>query len=184
LVSAFRSPANTGRVAAYGAFTLALGYALVSLYWAAGGTRGLGTLGEPLERLARSGDASAAIVISIVIVLKLMGAFLALALVRPWGRRIPRRLLLVAGVVAAAVLVLYGAVEVLGESLVETGAIRPSGHVDWRALRWHLGVWDLWFLAWGVTLAVAVRGVPVEHPATHRRLAAEERHGQGSGDDS
>lgn len=55
---AFRSPANTARVAAYGAFTLGLGYALVSLYWAAGGTRGLGTLGEPLERLARSEDAT------------------------------------------------------------------------------------------------------------------------------
>jgi hypothetical protein len=151
-------------VAAYGAFTLALSYALVSLYWAAGGTRGLDTLGEPLERLARSEDAIAAIVISIVIVLKLMGAFLALALVRPWGRRIPRRLLLIAGAVAAAALVLYGAIEMFGEALVETGAIRPSGYVDWRALRWHLGVWDLWFLAWGVALAVALRDVASRTP--------------------
>ena len=153
--------------------TLALGYGLVSLYWAAGGRRGLGTLGEPLERLAHSEDATAAIVISIVTVLKLMGAFLALALIRPWGQKIPRRLLLLAGAVAAAVLILYGAVEILGEALVETGTIRPSGHVDWRALRWHLGVWDLWFLAWGVALAVALRGVPVENLATHRRLAAQ-----------
>ena len=160
-MSAFRSPTNTARVAGYGAFILALGYGLVSLYWAAGGRRGLGTLGEPLQQLAHSKDATAVIVISIVIVLKLMGASLALALVRPWGQRIPRRLLLIAGAVAAAVLILYGAVEMFGEALVETGAIRPSGHVDWRALRWHLGVWDLWFLAWGVALAVALRGMPV-----------------------
>jgi hypothetical protein len=136
---------------------LALGYALVSLYWAAGGTRGLGTLGGSIERLARSEDATAATVISIVIILKLAAAFLALALVRPWGQRIPRRLLLIAGGVAATVLILYGGVQVISEALVETGAIRPSGHVDWRALRWHLGVWDLWFLAWGVALGVALR---------------------------
>ena len=87
-MSAFRSPTNTARVAGYGTFILALGYGLVSLYWAAGGRR-LGTLGEPLEQLAHSKDATAAIVISIVIVLKLMGASLALALVRPWGQREP-----------------------------------------------------------------------------------------------
>lgn len=118
-----------------------------------------------------------------MIVFKLIGALLALALVRPWGQRIPRRLLLITGAAAAVVLVLYGAVEMLGEALVETGAIRPSGHVDWRALRWHLGVWDLWFLAWGVALAVALRGVLVEHLATHRRLAAQQLPGEGSGDD-
>jgi hypothetical protein len=149
-------PSTTARVAAYAAFALALGYAVVSLYWAAGGTRGLGTLGGSIERLARSRDAGAATVISIVIVLKLTGALLALALVRRWGHRLPRRLLLIAGGVAAAVLILYGGVEVIGEALVETQAITPSGHVDWRALRWHLGVWDLWFLIWGVALAVAV----------------------------
>jgi len=155
-VSLSPGPSTTTRVAAYAAFALALGYALVSLYWAAGGTRGLGTLGGSIERLARSEDARAATVISIVIVVKLAGAFLALALVQPWGQRLPRRLLLIAGGVGSAVLILYGGVEMLGEALVETGAVTPSGRVDWRALRWHLGVWDLWFLIWGVALAVAV----------------------------
>jgi len=159
------------RVAAYGAFTLALSYALVSLYWATGGTRGLVTLGEPFERLAHSKDTTTAIVISIVVVLKLMGSLLALALVRPWGQRIPRRLLLVVGAVAAGVLILYGTVEMIGEALVETGAIRPSGHVDWRALRWHLGVWDLWFLIWGVALAVALTASAASRHSTPRPRA-------------
>jgi len=145
-VSAPRSPSTTTSLAAYGAFALALGYALVSLYWAAGGTRGLGTLGAPLERLAHSRDTGAATVISIVIALKVAGALLALALVRPWGQRLPPRALLLVGGAAAAVLILYGGVLVIGEALVETRVIRPSGRVDWRALRWHLGVWDLWFL--------------------------------------
>lgn len=157
-MSASRHPSTTTRAAAYVAFALALGYALISLYWGAGGTRGLGTLGGSVERLARSADAGAAVVISIVTVLKLVGAFLALALVRPWGQRLPQRWLLIAGGAAAAVLVLYGGVEVIGEALVETRSIRPAGHVDWRALRWHLGVWDLWFLIWGMALAVTVRG--------------------------
>jgi hypothetical protein len=156
-MNATGSPSPTARAAAYGAFALALGYALVSVYWAAGGTRGLTTLGGSIERLARSENAGAATVISIVIVLKLIGALLALALVRPWGQRIPHTLLLVAGGAAAAVLILYGGVQVIGEALAETGLIRPYAHVDWRALRWHLGVWDLWFLVWGVLLAVAVR---------------------------
>lgn len=179
-MSASDSTSNTTRVAAYGAFALALGYGLVSLYWAAGGTRGLGTLGEPFERLARSEDATAAIVVSVVVLLKLMGAILAVALVQPWGQRLPRRLLLVGGTVAAGVLVLYGAVEMIAEALVETGAIRPSGHVDWRALRWHLGVWDLWFLLWGLALTVVLRGVRTRRSAAGRRLAGQRPPREGS----
>jgi hypothetical protein len=30
--------------------------------------------------------------------------------------------------------------------------------VDRTALRWHVGVWDLWFLAWGIFLALATIG--------------------------
>ena len=167
-------------MAAYGAAALALGYALVSLYWATGGKRGLGTLGQPFERLAHSEGSATVTVIWVVVLLKLVGAVLALALVRPWGQRIPSRLLLIAGGLAAAVLTLYGAVEMTGEALVETGAIRPSGHVDWVALRWHLGVWDLWFLMWGVALTVALRGVRTGRIAAHGVLAGQDLDGEGS----
>jgi hypothetical protein len=40
-------------------------------------------------------------------------------------------------------------------ALVLSGVIRPSGSVDRTALRWHAGVWDLWFLVWGILLAMA-----------------------------
>jgi hypothetical protein len=30
--------------------------------------------------------------------------------------------------------------------------------VDRTALRWHVGVWDLWFLVWGILLALAAAG--------------------------
>ena len=32
---------------------------------------------------------------------------------------------------------------------------RSLPRVDWGALRWHLFLWDLWFLVWGLLLGVA-----------------------------
>jgi hypothetical protein len=107
--------------------------------------------------MARSGGTVALLAISVTVLLKALGALLALALARLWGRHLPRRALLVAGAGAAAVLVVYGA----AEALVETGAIKPSGSVDWAALRWHLGLWDPWFLVWGLLLAAATRGYAI-----------------------
>jgi hypothetical protein len=45
--------------------------------------------------------------------------------------------------------VVYGGLTVLLGALVLLGVIHPSGSVDRKALRWHVGVWDLWFLVWG-----------------------------------
>ena len=114
--------------AAYAACALALLSAIPSFYWAAGGTSGLDTVGGAIE---------------------------ALTLVRPWGRRVPRRL---AGVAWAAgvVLTLHGGLLVAVGALVLAGAIRPAGPVDRTALRWHVLLWDLWFLVWGLLLGVAV----------------------------
>jgi hypothetical protein len=54
--------------------------------------------------------------------------------------------------------VAYGGINVLAGSLVLSGAIHPAGSVDRTALRWHVGLWDLWFLVWGILLALAVAG--------------------------
>jgi len=153
--------------AAYAAFALAVCYALVSLYWAAGGTLGIDTLGGSVERLARSRTAAAAAAVSVVIVVKLAGGLLALALVRPWGRTLPRRLLLITGVLASALLLVYGAITVSAETLVETGVLRPTSPVDWNALRWHLELWDMWFLVWGLFLGLAVWGYRLATAVQH-----------------
>ena len=55
----------------------------------------------------------------------------------------------------ALLLSLYGGVQVLGQALVKGGIITPAGPVDWPALRWHLFLWDPWFLVWGLLLGVA-----------------------------
>jgi Protein of unknown function (DUF3995) len=145
------------RGAAYGAAAAAFGYAAVSLYWAAGGTAGLSTVGGIAQTMARTGGAAAAAGIAAIVLLKTAGGLLALAMVMPWGRRLPRRAVSMAGLAGSALLIVYGAVEVAGEALAETGIIRPSTP-DWAALRWHLALWDPWFLVWGLLLAAATWG--------------------------
>jgi hypothetical protein len=44
---------------------------------------------------------------------------------------------------------------VLVGGLVLANVINPSQPVDEHALRWHVYVWDLWFLVWGLALGLA-----------------------------
>lgn len=160
--------AGRGRAAAYGAALLALGYAAVSLYWALGGMGLLSTVGGQFVRFAERGGPAVVALGVVVIAIKVAGGVLALALVQPWGRRIPQRLLLGTALAGGVVLTLYGGVLVLVGALVLTGVVRPSGPVDETALRWHLLAWDLWFLLWGLLLGAAA----LQHRADHRSPAA------------
>ena len=147
-----------GVVAAYAAAVVAFGYALVSLYWAAGGRALLSTVGGYVEHLTDQGGAAPVIVALAVVLAKVAGGMLALALVRPWGQAVPRRWLLGGSAAVSLLLVAYRGINVLAGSLVLSGAIHPAGIVDRTALRWHVGLWDLWFLVWGILLALAVAG--------------------------
>jgi hypothetical protein len=154
------APAATGRraagtVTAYAAAVVAFAYALVSLYWAVGGHRLISTVGGYVEHFARQGGAVSVLVALAAAAAKAAGGLLALALVRPWGRVIPRRWLLAGSTAVSVLLVGYGGLSVLLGALVLSGVIHPDGNVDRTALRWHVGVWDLWFLVWGILLALA-----------------------------
>jgi hypothetical protein len=120
-----------------------------------GGTAGLDTVGGAIEELARTRDPAGVALGLGAGLLKVAGGLLALALVRPWGRAIPRRLLGGAAWAAGVVLTAYGGLLVAVGALVLTGLISPSGPVDRTALRWHVLLWDLWFLVWGLVLGVA-----------------------------
>jgi hypothetical protein len=141
--------------AAYAACALAWLYAVPSAYWALGGTAGLDTLGGAIEQLARTRDPAGIALGLGAGVLKVAGGLLALALVRPWGRAIPRRLLGGVAWSASVVLTCYGGLLVAVGAMVLTGLISPAGPVDRTALRWHVLLWDLWFLVWGLLLGVA-----------------------------
>ncbi len=141
-------------------FVLAWGYAAVSAYWAAGGTAGIDTVGGQIADLARSHSAAASLLAWAATVAKLIGGLLGVAVAR---RRPPGRPVLGLAWCAAVVLCGYGGVQVLAGVLVETGLLRVTAPVDHTALRWHLALWDLWFLVWGIALTVAVAS------ATRRR---------------
>jgi Protein of unknown function (DUF3995) len=86
-------------------------------------------------------------------VVKVAGA--ALALARSWGRVVPGRVLVAAAWLGAAVLVLYGGVNVVAGALALAGVVEVPGGVDRTALWWHVLVWDLWFVVWGLLLGAA-----------------------------
>jgi hypothetical protein len=154
-VPATAGPHAAGTVAAYAAAVVAFAYALVSLYWAVGGHRLVSTVGGYVAHFARLGGPVPVLVALAATAAKVAGGLLALALVRPWGRVIPRSWLLAGATAASVLLAGYGGLNVLVGALVLAGVVHPAGGVDRTALRWHVGVWDMWFLAWGILLSLA-----------------------------
>jgi hypothetical protein len=120
--SALSAPPTVLTVAAYGAAALALGYATVSAYWTAGGTALLSTVGGAVEDAARRGGGAAVLLGLAVTGMKLGGAGVALALVRPWGRRLPTRLLEGTALTGGLLLTGYGGLLVLVGAAALLGA--------------------------------------------------------------
>jgi Protein of unknown function (DUF3995) len=147
-----------GLAAAYAASLAAFAHAMIDLYWALGGHALLSTVGGYPERLAHRGGVLPVLLALSASAAQMMVGLLALAMVRPWGQVIPRALLRFGSAGASALLVLYGGALVLAGTLVLTRAIHPSGGVNWTAMRWHTGVWDMWFLIWGILLTLASVG--------------------------
>jgi hypothetical protein len=147
--------ARPAAVAGYAAGVLGLLYAALSLYWTVGGTMLIETVGGTVEDLAlRGGGAAVALGLGAT-VLKLLAGALAFALVRSRGRV---RWLLILSALAGFVLIVYGGVLVAVGALVLTGVVDPDTAVDRTALIWHVTLWDLWFLVWGILLAIATVG--------------------------
>ena len=135
---------------------LAFASAAVTLYWTVGGTLLLDTVGGAIEDLARDRSLGAVALGTTTVLLKIAAGVLSLALIRVsvGGRR--RRFLLLTNGVASAILCVWGGANVIVGALVLGGAITSSADVDRHALRWHVFVWDMWFLVWGLSLAVTV----------------------------
>jgi hypothetical protein len=128
-----------GTVTAYAAAIVAFAYALISLYWALGGHALISTIGGYVEQFARRGGALPVLAALAATLAKVAGGLLALALVRPCGRVVPRRWLLAGSAGASALLVVYRGLNVLLGALVLSGVTHPAGSVDRTALRWHVG---------------------------------------------
>jgi hypothetical protein len=142
------------QVTAYGSAALALLSAGVSAYWTAGGTALLSTVGGDVEALARRGGTSALVLGAGTTTAKLAAVALSLSLVWHLGRRLAPRVLACAALVGGALLTVYGSVQIVvgGLALLGVTGARPE---EPTALRWHVLVWDPWFLLWGLLLGTA-----------------------------
>lgn len=152
------APARRSAWPAYAAAALALLSAAVSFYWAAGGTAGLDTIGGEIARLGRARDPAMIAVVWATGAAKVVAAALALALVRPWGRFFPHWVLLVGAWGAGALLTVWGGLNVAVGGLALAGVVAAPAAADWTALRWHVALWDSWFLVWGLLLGAAAWG--------------------------
>lgn len=124
-----------------------------SLYWAAGGTALLDTVGAWALELAREGGAGVRIGLAAIGVLKVIAAWF------PWfaatGRMRWPRWWRPAAWAGSSVLVLYGAVNAVAAAAVLGGWIEAEG-ADRRGLVGHAYLWDPLFALWGAALLVAL----------------------------
>lgn len=87
-----------------------------------------------------------------------IGAVVALALVRPWGRRLPRRLLAVPAVVASVAMTLWGLTYFALQYLLAVGRVvsAPAFAAKDAHPQAAWGIfWYALFVTWGIMLGVA-----------------------------
>lgn len=138
-----------GRVG-YAACAWALLFAALSFYWAAGGSLGINTLSKVIREPAIRRDGGFVAILWATAVLKVLAGVFALAFVRPWGRRVPRRLLLVAGWGTAALLTIYGGLGLISALLSELGVTEST---DPGTVGWYLFLWEPIWVAGGLLFA-------------------------------
>lgn len=172
-----RSPRRTVG-AAYAACAWAWAFAAVSFYWALGGTVGLATLGTKIEQLALARDPTMLWVGGWGAgVAKFVGGLLPLALVQPWGERMPRRLLRLLVWAGGIGMALYGIASFVQHSLMMSGIIRLPEGLGRTGAAGHLILWDPWWTlggilyiitAWSTTRSARRPHFPQQHDHTPR----------------
>jgi hypothetical protein len=124
----------------------------ISAYWAAGGTGLLNTVGGSIARWGRDGGPGVRVALAAVVVLKLVAAWLpARAILAPCPRAVRRLAWL-----EAMILTVYGGVLTGTGLAVQTGVIGGGADADWKALDWHVYLWDPWFLVVGLLVSAAL----------------------------
>lgn len=135
----------------YAGFGWALAYIPIHIYWALGGSAAFLGLTHLTPEFAIANWGASVVILG--------AALVSLALVRPWGRLLPRWALLGAAWIGAAAGILHWA------AFTAVAVTRLSGP-DW----WNLLVFEPWFLLMGVFLIVAAVQSRRLFPRGERRL--------------
>ena len=132
--------------------------AVMSAYWALGGTALLDTVGGEIERWGRERSAGVVVTLWLITVAKLVAAVTPLVLVGvgPLTARTRARPVRVLGWIVAVGLTAYGGVLTVVGLLVEAGVIDAADDADGHAIAWHAFFWDPWFVLWGGAFTVAM----------------------------
>jgi hypothetical protein len=154
---AIRAPlvSDPVRWPAYAAATWTFAHAGLSLNWFLGGDLGVDQLGVRLQEEAASRQASFLVQLWAAVLIKVLAGLLALALVRPWGRRVPRRLLLVGTWGAGIGLGLYGIAGMVQAGLAQAGVIGVPPSMGEDAAIWYLSLWEPLWLIGGMLFLLA-----------------------------
>jgi hypothetical protein len=128
---------------------LLLGHAVLSYYWAAGGTAGLNLLSEGIRDYAETRETWFLAMIWAVAALKTIVGFIAVALAREAELPVPRWMPLLVAWGAGIILTLYAIVQIvsltIGGLILNDGQELPAGF--WP----YLLLWAPWWLAIGVS---------------------------------
>lgn len=149
--------AARSRWAGYAACAWAVAFAAQSFYYAVGGTAGAETWPRAIAEPVLARDPGWIPVMWGTGAAKLLAGALALALVRPWGRSLPRRVLRATGWGAGGLLLLYGAANLVQHGLMVAGVVAIPDGLGATAARWHLFFWDPWWMLGGGLLLAAAR---------------------------
>jgi hypothetical protein len=92
-------------------------------------------------------------------VLKVIGGLVALALVQPWGRVIPRWMRSTVAWGIGVALILYGGANLAVRALMALGVMETPASMYSTAAQWHLLLWDPWWVLGGVLFVLAARHI-------------------------
>jgi hypothetical protein len=133
-----------------GAAALGMVHAAFSVYWAAGGTLLVWSLGDDLVERFQGREW----LLAPIGVVKLLVAVAPTALVGwGWPARVATRS---ACWLTALVLVTWGGLNTIIGNLVLAGVIEPESGFDRSGMIGHAYLWDPLFLAWGVALTMGL----------------------------
>jgi len=138
---------------AYAACGWAFVFAALSFYWALGGTAGADTVSPAIVQLARAHVPWVIAALWISALLKVFSGFVALALVQPWGRMVPRPILLILAWGAGTLLFVHGGLFFAVGVLALSGTIRVS--TPETLLHWYTLLWGPWWLIGGILFLIA-----------------------------